>query len=70
MDEIIKDFKIGPTVCGLLYVVLFITIICVVKRIISCCVYNQRIRLRDSYEYELYNGGHLTNQLLLPGVRS
>jgi hypothetical protein len=60
----------GPKTWGLIFFVVFMLSTCVLRRVASCCLSSQRIKLRDEYERELRNGGQLTNRLLLPAVNA
>lgn len=61
------DVDLGARSWGLIYAAILLLAAWIGRRIASCCVSNQRNRLRDDYEFELIRGGQLTNKLLLPG---
>ena len=52
---------------GVLYAASLLATCWVGRKLASCCVNNQRNRLRDDYEHELRRGGAMSNRLLLPG---
>ena len=58
-----NSVAVGPKTLAVMYVVIGYVSLCVLKKIVSCCVDNQRSSLRDEpYESEL------TNRLLLPNL--
>lgn len=57
---------LGAKTWGFVFFASFLGLIWACQRLIACCIFSQRARLRDEYEYELRRGGKLTNRLLLP----